>query len=83
MSSDNELTRRGFATTATGALSILGALGAAPLAAQTGTSGSPDRALDLAEWSFFWVGVERAEIPRGAVINAASRCTLSIRSRRA
>jgi len=69
MSSDNELTRRGFATTATGALSILGALGAAPLAAQTGTSGSPDRALDLAEWSFFWVGVKRAEIPRGAVIN--------------
>jgi pimeloyl-ACP methyl ester carboxylesterase len=72
---ENELTRRDFATVASGALSVLGALGAStPLAAQTGTTpsaaGAADEApLDLAEWSFFWVGVERAEIPRGTVIN--------------
>ncbi len=71
MPSEDELTRRDFATMASGALSVLGALGAStPLAAQTGSTASPDEApLDLAEWSFFWVGVERAEIPRGTVIN--------------
>ena len=71
MPSDNELTRRDFATRASGALSVLGALGAStPLAAQTGTAAVAGEApLDLAEWSFFWVGVERAEIPRGTVIN--------------
>ena len=71
MPSDNELTRRDFATRASGALSVLGALGArTPLAAQTGTAAVAGEApLDLAEWSFFWVGVERAEIPRGTVIN--------------
>ncbi len=71
MPSDNELTRRDFASMASGALSVLGALSAsAPLAAQTGeTAASSDAPLDLAEWSFFWVGVERAEIPRGTVIN--------------
>jgi len=26
-------------------------------------------ALDVAEWSFFWVGVERAELARGTVVN--------------
>src|ERR1700723_2205252 len=46
MPSDNELTRRDFATTA-----------------------AADAPLDIAEWSFFWVGVERAETPRGTVIN--------------
>src|ERR1044071_292654 len=25
--------------------------------------------IDLAEWSFFWVGVERAELARGPVVN--------------
>jgi pimeloyl-ACP methyl ester carboxylesterase len=49
---------------------VLGALGASsPLTAQTGATAVADAPLDLAEWSFFWVGVERAEIPRGTVIN--------------
>jgi len=26
-------------------------------------------ALDLAEWSYFWVGVERAELARGTIVN--------------
>jgi pimeloyl-ACP methyl ester carboxylesterase len=30
---------------------------------------SPDRALDLAEWSYFWVGVEQAHLARGTVVN--------------
>ncbi len=71
MPSENELTRRDFAAVATGAMSILGAVAAsAPAAAQTGPAPAGDEApLDLAEWSFFWVGVEKAEIPRGTVIN--------------
>src|SRR5579862_9269939 len=70
MPSENDLTRRDFATMASGTLSVLSALGAgSPLAAQTGTAAAADAPIDLAEWSFFWVGVERAEIPRGTVIN--------------
>ncbi len=69
MPSNDDLTRRDFASTAAGALSILGALGATSLAAQTGATASGDAPIDLVEWSFFWVGVEKAEIPRGTVIN--------------
>jgi pimeloyl-ACP methyl ester carboxylesterase len=29
----------------------------------------PDRALDIAEWSYFWVGVEQAHLARGTVVN--------------
>ena len=25
--------------------------------------------LDIAEWSYFWVGVERAELARGTIVN--------------
>ena len=39
---------------------------AAPLAAQAAAAPVP---LDIAEWSFFWVGVERAELARGTVVN--------------
>jgi pimeloyl-ACP methyl ester carboxylesterase len=34
-----------------------------------GVSSSEKIPLDLAEWSYFWVGVERAEFARGAVVN--------------
>ncbi|HMF97672.1 MAG TPA: twin-arginine translocation signal domain-containing protein, partial [Vicinamibacterales bacterium] len=30
---------------------------------------SADRALDVAEWSYFWVGVEQAHLARGTVVN--------------
>jgi pimeloyl-ACP methyl ester carboxylesterase len=40
---------------------------AAPSAVQQPTDGAA--ALDIAEWSFFWVGVERAELARGPVVN--------------
>jgi pimeloyl-ACP methyl ester carboxylesterase len=36
--------------------------------AQTATP-SPDRALDIAEWSYFWVGVEQAHLARGTLVN--------------
>jgi pimeloyl-ACP methyl ester carboxylesterase len=39
---------------------------AAPQATQTAARPAP---LDIAEWSFFWVGVERAELARGVVVN--------------
>jgi len=42
------------------------AQGATPLAAQTAAAQAP---LDVAEWSFFWVGVERAELAKGPVVN--------------
>ena len=32
-------------------------------------SASPDRSLDLAEWSYFWVGVEQAHLARGTVVS--------------
>jgi pimeloyl-ACP methyl ester carboxylesterase len=41
-----------------------------PLAAQAGSAVPAAAApLDIAEWSFFWVGVERAELARGPVVN--------------
>ncbi len=47
------LSRRDFAATATGALALAESLAGEPLPADEAT-------LDLAEWSYFWVGVERA-----------------------
>jgi pimeloyl-ACP methyl ester carboxylesterase len=46
-------------------------LAAAGLAAAlaNGQTGATDATLDIAEWSYFWVGVERAELARGTVVN--------------
>jgi pimeloyl-ACP methyl ester carboxylesterase len=52
-------TRREFAVTAAAALAATG-----ELAAQNASA-----ALDLAEWSYFWIGVERADLARGTVVN--------------
>ncbi len=75
---NNTLTRREFA--ALSAKGSAGALLANPLYGAverlTGTGTRAGReessghaALDLAEWSYFWVGVERAELARGTVAN--------------
>ncbi len=75
---NNTLTRREFA--ALSAKGSAGALLANPLygaverLAGTGAragreESSGHAALDLAEWSYFWVGVERAELARGTVAN--------------
>src|SRR3990172_6585108 len=72
------LSRRAFMrrTTALGiggaAASAIGALTAAPSeaavqdAARAAASATP---LDLAEWSFFWLGVQRAKLAKGTVVN--------------
>jgi pimeloyl-ACP methyl ester carboxylesterase len=52
------ITRREFAAAATGAFTL-----AEAFAADMPSSNSS--ALDLAEWSYFWVGVERAPLARG------------------
>jgi pimeloyl-ACP methyl ester carboxylesterase len=59
----NKITRRDFAATTAGALALM-----SDLAAQTATTKSPIP-LDLAEWSYFWIGVERAELARGTIVN--------------
>ena len=59
----NKITRRDFAATTAGALAIV-----SDLTAQTVPAKSPIP-LDLAEWSYFWIGVERAELARGTVVN--------------
>jgi pimeloyl-ACP methyl ester carboxylesterase len=56
------INRREFVTTATCALSALGAL-----AADSRADSSIDP-IDLAEWSYFWVGVERAPLARGTYV---------------
>jgi pimeloyl-ACP methyl ester carboxylesterase len=56
----NGITRREFAAASAGAIAL-----ASDLAAQT----APATSLDLAEWSYFWIGVERAELARGTVVN--------------
>ena len=66
------LTRRDFATAAAGGLAVTSML-AKPgqLAAQyaTGTAPTAKIPLDLAEWSYFWVGVERADLASGTYIS--------------
>ena len=59
------MSRRDFASLAATALSLT-----ADLDAQEGAlSTSEQSTLDLAEWSYFWVGVERADLARGTVVN--------------
>ena len=75
-----EVDRRGFmqraatlgvAGAATGALDLLSA---SPSAAQvTAAAGAATgaAAIDVAEWSYFWLGVKRAELARGTVVNGS------------
>jgi pimeloyl-ACP methyl ester carboxylesterase len=69
----NSLTRREFTALGVAGMSA-GALATNPLySAARSLAGraasSENTALDLAEWSYFWVGVERAELARGTVVN--------------
>ena len=60
-----QLHRRDFLAASSAAL---GGLAALPqiASAQAANPGTP---LDLAEWSYFWVGVERAELAKGTIVN--------------
>jgi pimeloyl-ACP methyl ester carboxylesterase len=69
----NGLTRREFTALgvtgmSAGVLATNPLYGAARSLAGRAASGE-NAALDLAEWSYFWVGVERAELARGTVVN--------------
>jgi pimeloyl-ACP methyl ester carboxylesterase len=57
--------RRDFIAASSAAL---GAIAALPQVASA-QAANPGIPLDLAEWSYFWVGVERAELAKGTVAN--------------
>src|SRR5580704_18364993 len=57
------MSRRDFGALAAGGLSLVAS---AELEGQIPAGGPP---LDIAEWSDFWVGVERADLARGTVVN--------------
>jgi len=64
---DSTISRRDFAALAAGGLSISAR---AQVRGQTGDAHEASQPpLDIAEWSYFWVGVERAELARGTVVN--------------
>ncbi|HEV3331825.1 MAG TPA: alpha/beta fold hydrolase [Bryobacteraceae bacterium] len=65
----SSLSRRDFMAAGTAAGTLL-ASAADVTAQQAGSApGSSDMPLDIAEWSYFWVGVDRAELARGVVVN--------------
>jgi pimeloyl-ACP methyl ester carboxylesterase len=71
-SSDNTLSRRDFASLAARGLSLVASAeleAQAPAEPQSNAAHNGGPPLDIAEWSYFWVGVERAELARGTVVN--------------
>src|ERR1700674_5852661 len=60
------LSRRAFGTLVAGTLAAVPAQVAAQ---RTAASSAPGPALDIAEWSYFWLGVEHATLARGTVCN--------------
>jgi pimeloyl-ACP methyl ester carboxylesterase len=68
-------TRREFGVLAGGALGALGPMLAVPRSAgadgQTGSPipKNPGPILDIADWSYFWFGVEHVTLARGTVVN--------------
>src|SRR5438105_4171524 len=70
ISKQGGLTRRDFAAAAAGGLAVSALVSKpAQLAAQTGIAALVKIPLELAEWSYFWVGVERAELASGTYVN--------------
>src|SRR5438105_10045408 len=66
-SKKDQMSRRDFAAITAGGLSIpWGTLLASPADEATESGKAP---LEIAEWSYFWVGVERAELAKGTVVN--------------
>ena len=66
--SSHKLTRRDFAVAA-GGLAVSTLVSKTVQAAETGSATSAKVPLDLAEWSYFWVGVDRADLASGTVVN--------------
>jgi pimeloyl-ACP methyl ester carboxylesterase len=69
MTEDNPISRREFASIAAGISAA--SLAASALQAQTATSEetATQPPLDLAEWSYFWVGADRGELAKGTYVN--------------
>jgi pimeloyl-ACP methyl ester carboxylesterase len=67
---DDGMSRRQFAALTAGT-ALAGALASNAMAQTTAahTAAHTAAPLDLAEWSYFWVNVERAELARGTVVN--------------
>jgi pimeloyl-ACP methyl ester carboxylesterase len=63
--SANSITRRDFTAVAAGALGVL----PGALMAQSASSGGPQ--LDIAEWSYEWIGVEHATLAHGTICNGS------------
>src|SRR4051794_33934315 len=69
-------TRREFGVLLSGALAAEAVgresvLAAADAQAPGAPAGSPGPVLDIAEWSYYWYGVEHATLARGTVINGS------------
>ena len=62
------VSRRDFMAAGSVALPAVGALMADPASAAS-TGASAKAPLDIAEWSFFWVGVERIDLGKGPVVS--------------
>src|SRR3981081_1523494 len=60
------LSRRGFGTMVAGTLAAVPAQVAAQ---RTAASSAPGPALDIADWSYYWFGVEHATLARGTMCN--------------
>jgi pimeloyl-ACP methyl ester carboxylesterase len=61
-----KITRRDFAAiTAAGA--AMGGIATSPIKTLAQTSTQATKPLDLAEWSYFWLGIERSQIARGTI----------------
>jgi pimeloyl-ACP methyl ester carboxylesterase len=63
------ISRREFALTAGAGAGALALTPASTLAADISTKSTAQAPLDIAEWSFFWVGVERVDLGKGPVVN--------------
>ena len=59
----------GVAAAASGALPLLSASPSRAQVVQAARAAAGAAALDLAEWSYFWLGVKRARLARGTVVN--------------
>ena len=59
----------GIAGAATSALGMLAASPGEAAVRQAADAAALEAPIDLAEWSYFWVGVRRAKLARGTVVN--------------
>src|SRR5580698_4034515 len=62
------MTRRELGSLVTGTVAGSLAIASTPIAAQVRTA-APGPVLDIADWSYFWYGVEHATLARGTVCN--------------